>query len=136
MYPDADIYADLEDEATLPDMKFDCIVATQVIMYMYDIERCMRNLRRMLKPGGMLILTVPGFAAHRQGHVMMATFTEDFLKQLCMSTFGNHDNFRYYGNLEYVLYMLFGVKKNPYEKPTVNEYKYSLVLGITARNTD
>ena len=35
-YPNADYWADLQKKETLPEQKFDCIVATQVIMYMED----------------------------------------------------------------------------------------------------
>ena len=132
LYPPADIYADIEDESTLPEDRFDCIIATQVLVYMYDVELCLRNLKKLMKPGGVLIITVPGCAKH--SNYMMIAYTEKLLKQLCMSTFGNYDDFQAYGSLEVLIRMLLGVRGNRYEKPASNDYKYSTILGIVAKN--
>lgn len=133
--PTADYFADLDDRSTLPEEKFDCIIATQVIMYVNDLETALENLRYMLKPGGALILTVPGPLFHhsRNSHHMFS-FTEESLKFLLERVFHNYEDFMYYGSLEYAMYMLFWMKKNPFEKPAEHEYLYTLVMGITAKN--
>lgn len=135
VYPNANYYADLENEDTLPSKKFDCIVATQVIMYMEDLTRTLNNLKSMLKPNGYLILTVPGpIFHHSKNSHHMFSFTEESIKSLLLKTFGNYENFECYGNLEYVQYMLFWIKKNPYHRDIKLEYQYTLVMGITAQN--
>lgn len=133
--PTADYFADLDDKSTLPEEKFDCIIATQVIMYVNDLETALENLRYMLKPDGALILTVPGpLFHHSKNSHHMFSFTEESLKYLCDRVFHNYEDFMWYGSLEYAMYMLFWMKKNPCEKPTEHEYLYTLVMGITAKN--
>jgi SAM-dependent methyltransferase len=46
-----------------PDQTFDLIFATDVIEHVDDDFSALRELRRVLKPGGYLLLTVPAFAA-------------------------------------------------------------------------
>lgn len=135
IYSHADYYADLDDISTLPEQKFDCIIATQVIMYNTDPIVALNNLKFMLKPKGVLILTVPGPLFHHSKNTHhMFSFTEESLKYMVDKTFHNYQNFRYYGNLEYTMYMLFWMKKNPYIKPTTQDYIYTLEMGITAVN--
>ena len=56
------IVADLTRTDQLPVAKFDCIICTQVLMFIDDVEAAMRSLHRMLKPGGVLLLTAAGLS--------------------------------------------------------------------------
>lgn len=58
--PAATIIADLDAAAELPDEQFDCIILTQTLQFVYRPEAAFRDLHRSLKPGGVLLLTVPG----------------------------------------------------------------------------
>jgi glycosyltransferase involved in cell wall biosynthesis len=58
--PAATITGDLASAGTLPEAAFDCMVITQVIQLLYDLPAAVRELHRGLKPGGVLLLTVPG----------------------------------------------------------------------------
>lgn len=129
----ADYYADLMEPKTLPAQKFDCIVATQVFMCMENPYIALNNLKSLLKPNGVLIFTIQGpLYPHRTGY--MFAYTERSLKHLFMKVFNNYNNFKYYGNLEYTLYMLYGMKKNPYKKPGKHDQTFTLTMGITAIN--
>ena len=131
--PAADYFADLDDVNTLPNEKFDCIIATQVIMYVNNVEQSLANLKYMLKPSGTLLLTVPGpLFHHSKNSHHMYSFTEESLKYIVGKTFGGWTDFKFYGSLEYAFYMLFWIKRNMKEKPLDNEYLYTLVLGIAA----
>lgn len=135
IYSNVDFYADLDDETSLPDMKFDCIVATQVIMYMKNVETALYNLKRMLKVGGALILTVPGpLFHHSKNSHHMYSFTEESLKYLCSKVFGNCKDFEYYGNIYDVVNMLFWMKYNQEVGIGEKIYLYTLVMGITVLN--
>ena len=56
----ATIIADLTEEDSIPAEVFDCIICTQTLMFIFDIHKAMRTLYRILKPGGVLLMTVAG----------------------------------------------------------------------------
>jgi len=58
----ATIIGDLTQAGTLPETEFDCIVLTQVFQLIFDIPAAVDSLYRALKPGGVLLVTVPGIA--------------------------------------------------------------------------
>ena len=63
--PQATIIADLNAATDLPDQQFDCIVLTQTLQFVYDFNAALRDLHRSLKPGGVLLMTVPGITPLR-----------------------------------------------------------------------
>ncbi|HEX2952068.1 MAG TPA: methyltransferase domain-containing protein [Armatimonadota bacterium] len=56
------ITADLTDAPSIPSETFDCIILTQTLQFIYDIRAAVGTLHRILKPNGVLLLTVPGIA--------------------------------------------------------------------------
>jgi SAM-dependent methyltransferase len=59
----ATIVGDLTDERALPTAAFDCIICTQTLHVIYDVRAAVRTLHGALKPGGVLLATVPGITA-------------------------------------------------------------------------
>jgi len=58
--PHATIVADLADAAHVPSNSFDCIVLTQTLHLIYDVRAAVSTLHRILRPGGVLLATIPG----------------------------------------------------------------------------
>ncbi len=58
--PQATIVADLARGEAIPSDTFDCILCTQVLQYVYDLDAAVRTLHRILKPGGVVLVTAPG----------------------------------------------------------------------------
>jgi len=58
--PEATIIADLTDADHIPSDAFDCIIFTQALQMIYDMRAAMRTLYRILKPGGVLLMTTHG----------------------------------------------------------------------------
>jgi SAM-dependent methyltransferase len=56
---EATVVADLAAAVALPDESFDCFILTQVLQYVYDVGAALREARRVLRPGGVLLATVP-----------------------------------------------------------------------------
>lgn len=60
--PDATIIADLTDAPHIEDNSFDCIIFTQTLQMIYDMRAALDTLHRILKPGGVLLLTTHGIS--------------------------------------------------------------------------
>jgi SAM-dependent methyltransferase len=58
--PRATIVADLTDATGIPSDSFDCALITQTLQLIYDVRAAVTTLHRILKPGGGLLVTVPG----------------------------------------------------------------------------
>lgn len=88
----ATVVVDLENCPQLPDGAYDCFIMTQTLPFIYDVAAALRNTRRILKPGGALLLTVPGISqisrydARRWGDYWR--FTPQSLGRLLRENFG------------------------------------------------
>ena len=60
--PAATIVGNIEDEDLIPNDTFDCIILTQTILLIYDLRTSIEAVYRILKPGGVALLTVPGIS--------------------------------------------------------------------------
>jgi SAM-dependent methyltransferase len=61
--PGATIVADLtRADDIIPSDTFDCIIFTQTLQFIYDTPAAIKTLYRILKPGGILLATVPGIS--------------------------------------------------------------------------
>jgi glycosyltransferase involved in cell wall biosynthesis len=58
--PKATLVGDLVVPGVLPAETFDCIVLTQTLHMIFDLHAAVARLHEALKPGGILLLTVPG----------------------------------------------------------------------------
>jgi SAM-dependent methyltransferase len=60
--PHATIVADLTDAAEIPSDAFDCIILTQTLQFIFDVTAAAKTLHRILRPGGVLLLTCHGIS--------------------------------------------------------------------------
>jgi SAM-dependent methyltransferase len=60
--PKATIVADLASANEIASNRFDCIILTQTLQFIYDLRTAIVNLHRILKPGGVLLTTLPGIS--------------------------------------------------------------------------
>jgi len=63
----ATIVGDLAEPGVLPASAFDCIILTQTLHLIFDLQRAVEQLHRSLRPGGVLLLTVPGITPIDRG---------------------------------------------------------------------
>ena len=100
----ATIVADLSKSSGVPAQSFDCVILTQTLGLIYDVRAALANVHRSLKPGGVLLCTVP--ASGRISYEGPALdgdfwrFTEASVRQLFAEVFPV-DGFevRVYGNV-------------------------------------
>ena len=60
--PRATIIADLTRGDNISANTFDCIIVTQTLQYVYDVQVAIHTLHRILKPGGVILASLPGIA--------------------------------------------------------------------------
>jgi glycosyltransferase involved in cell wall biosynthesis len=65
--PRATLVGDLTEGEKMPSEAFDCIVLTQTLQFVFNIHKAVATLHRILKPGGVLLLTVPGVTSIDRG---------------------------------------------------------------------
>lgn len=86
----ATIVADLAHADHIPSNHFDCIILTQTLQLVYDLRPAIQTLHRILKPGGVVLATVPGISpiSHDEwGHSWCWSFSVLSARRLFEETF-------------------------------------------------
>jgi glycosyltransferase involved in cell wall biosynthesis len=102
--PETTIIADLTNADNIPSDHFDCIICTQTLPFIYDVRLAIRTLHRILKPGGVLLVTLPG-GIHQISRFDMTRwgdywrFTSLSARLLFQEVFGKHVEIKTYGNV-------------------------------------
>jgi SAM-dependent methyltransferase len=60
--PGATIIGDLSNAPQIADDSFDCLILTQVLVVIFDLPATIATIHRILKPGGVVLITVPGIS--------------------------------------------------------------------------
>jgi SAM-dependent methyltransferase len=92
--PSATIVGDLSKSGILPSDAFDCIVLTQTLHLIFDMRKALAELARSLKPGGALLITVPGITRVDRGewgYTWYWSLTDLALAQLLAEFFDEKD---------------------------------------------
>jgi SAM-dependent methyltransferase len=55
----ATLVADLEQPSSFPEERYDCVVLTQVLQYVFDLRAAVESIHRTLRPGGVCLATIP-----------------------------------------------------------------------------
>jgi glycosyltransferase involved in cell wall biosynthesis/SAM-dependent methyltransferase len=100
--PGVTYVADLATGDGIPSEAFDCVVLTQTLHLVFDMASAIATLHRILKPGGVLLITVPGVSsvdtgewgddwlwsltAASLGRLLRARFADD---DVTVTTYGN-----------------------------------------------
>ena len=110
--PDATIIGDLAVVGSLPEGVFDCIVLTQTLQYIYNLESAVQNLHSALAPGGSLLITVPGISpiGRKETQTWYWEFTALSLKTMLSRRFGECNvKAQSYGNVFAAICFLSGL---------------------------
>ncbi|HYR84147.1 MAG TPA: methyltransferase domain-containing protein [Terriglobia bacterium] len=60
--PRATIVADLSAADPIGSESFDCIILTQTLQFIFDVRSAIAHIQRILRPGGVVLATVPGIS--------------------------------------------------------------------------
>jgi len=133
--PKATIIADLNQASELPADSYDCIILTQTLQFVYALGDAIRYLYRSLKPGGVLLVTVPCITPVRRIHQgWYWSFTEQCLQRLLSEQFAPSDVLvRTYGNLLSATAFLYGLSATELGKSELNSCDPDYQVIIAAR---
>ena len=60
--PQATLVGNLATGEGIPSNKFDCLILTQTLLFIYDVQAAIANAHSALKPNGVLLATFPGIS--------------------------------------------------------------------------
>lgn len=142
--PVATIIADLARRDGIPEAAFDCAILTQTFQYVYDVRAALATIHYALKPGGVMLASVPGIS-HISRYDMDHTgeywrFTTGSAQRLCQDVFrGGEIEVRSHGNVLVASAFLFGLSQHELEREEL-EYidpDYQIIITIRAtKSTD
>lgn len=97
--PRATVVGDLASPAAFEPDAFDCFVLTQTLQFVYDVQSAVTTVRRLLRPGGVVLATVPAASRVSRGRVDREfwRFTAASVRRLFAGEFGP-------GNVDVVTY--------------------------------
>jgi SAM-dependent methyltransferase len=134
--PRATIIADLADGKQIPSDTFDCILCTQVLLLIYDVHAAIATLYRILKPGGILLVTVPG-VAHKVCRTEKADywrFTTLSIRRLFEEIFPkDHVEVKAYGNVLAAIAFLHGLAVEDLRRDDLQYHDPDYEVSITVR---
>lgn len=124
--PKATIIGDLSDAPQLVDNTFDCIILTQTLQFIYEFRQALHTCFRILKPGGALLLTVPGLTPIDHGQWRECwywSFTDKALQRLLAETFPTQPSHLVsYGNVFIATAFLYGMGITEVTKAQLEPY--------------
>ena len=135
----ATIVGDLSAPGVLPPDSFDCIVLTQTLHLIYDVRGAAAALHDALRPGGVLLLTVPGISQidrHEWAGSWYWALTPLAASRLFAEVFGARAvRVEGHGNVFAATAFLQGValEEVPRAKLAVQDPAYPVVVTVRAR---
>jgi SAM-dependent methyltransferase len=136
--PGTTIVADVTDAGSLSPDAFDCIICTQTLQHIYRVHDAMATLHRALKPGGVLLITMPGisqisrFDMDRWGDYWR--FTTLSARRLCEDVFPPANvSVEAHGNVLSAIAFLHGLAAEDLRREELDHHDADYELVITAR---
>jgi SAM-dependent methyltransferase len=136
--PRATVVGDLAEGDNFPLQAFDCIVLTQTLHFIFDMEKAVATLHRMLKPGGVLLVTVPGISCieHNRSWPPLWTLSPTALRRLLEERFGKQNvSASAYGNVFAAVAFLHGLAESELQPSELDTHDPEYPVTVVARAT-
>ena len=137
--PHATIVGDLADAPQIPSDSFDCAIVTQTLQFVYEVQAALATLHRILKPGGVLLATVPGITKisppEDEEYGEWWHYTGRSLRRLAEEAFGEGNaEVRTYGNVLSAAGFLYGLAASDLspEELDAEDRLYEVIVGLRA----
>lgn len=134
--PKATIVADLAHAPHVPSDSFDAIILTQTLLLVYDLRAAVATLHRILKPGGVLLVTVPGVSwvptRSEWGDTWYWAFSEASVRRLLAEAFGDRVETAVAGNVLAAVAFLEGLCAEELEREELDHVDPDYPVTIVA----
>ena len=137
--PGATVVADLSDAGHVPSEQYNCIVLTQTLHLIFDVAAAVGTLHRLLVPGGVLLLTVPGISPVDRGEWGASwcwSFTAHSARRSLELAFASADvEVEQYGNVLAAVSFLEGLASHEltHQELTIDDPAYPVIVAVRAR---
>lgn len=135
--PLATIVGDLTDAPHIASDQFDCIICPQTLQLIYDVRAAVCTIHRILKPGGVVLVTVPGIthtADAEWGEAWRWNFTPLSARQVFEEAFAKDKvDVRAYGNVLAAIAFLEGLSVDDLSLHELEHRDQSYDVTITTR---
>lgn len=134
--PAATIIGDLTKADHVPSCAFDCVILTQTLQCIFDVQAALATIHRILKPGGVLLMTVPGITqqvGQDWGNDWYWSFTTQSVNLLLKHAFPDAAiEIRCHGNVLTSISFLEGISAEELTKEELDHTDKSYEMLITA----
>jgi len=136
--PEATIIGDLSNAPHIENDSFDCIILTQTLHLIYSYKEALETCYRILKPGGTLLLTVPGISHIDQGgwkKYWLWSFTDNSILRMLSEIFPSENVFvEPFGNVLVATAFLYGIGLPEIKKEQMdcNDPHYQVIICASA----
>jgi len=140
MRPGVTLVGDLTSADHLPSNTFDCVILTQTLQFIYDVQAAISTVHRILKPGGTALVTVPGLSKLTEGpwkyFWLFTSLSADRLFRECFPA-GEVD-VRCWGNVLAATAFLHGLAAEELEQASLDHLDpdFAVVVSIRAVKRD
>jgi hypothetical protein len=132
----ATIIADLAAADSIESDSFDCFILTQTLQLIYDVKSALAHSHRILRPGGVLLVTVPSLSRLAgEGYTDYWRFTPASCARLFGDIFGaDQVTITAYGNVLSAVAFLEGMACEELSKPELDviDEHYPVLMAIRA----
>ena len=132
----ATIIGDLSDAPQINDNVYDCIILTQTLHLIYNYKGALQTCYRVLKPGGVLLMTVPGITHIDQGewkNNWLWAFTGASIKRMLAEEFPQPAEVNTFGNVFIASAFLYGMGVSEVKKQQLDHNDPHYQVIITAK---
>lgn len=139
--PRATLVADLGTGEGIVSDRFDCIICTQTLQFIFPVQKAVESLHQLLKPGGVLLATVPGISQISREDMELTgdfwRFTTESITRLITPVFGQADAVEAYGNVYAATAFLHGVAAEELDSTALNyrDSQFQVVIAAVARKS-
>lgn len=133
----ATFVGDLASGEFLPSNAFDCVLLTQTLHLVFDFPSALRTIERILAPGGVLLLTVPGITMvdpGEWGSTWHYSFSHHAVQRMCDQFFSGWEaDVTPHGNVLAATAFLHGLGATELTRAELDHCEKEFAVVITAR---